>query len=482
MRAMHAINARQFSDEEQGFVQQQEGRPVSNLSQMTVAEITQQFASGNLSAVELVGSYLGNIERSDTFNHAYIDVYSREARMAAEAADLARRSGHSLGAFHGLPFALKDIVDVKGKITTGGSMAWRNRVSGATASFVQRLVANGLIILGKTHTVEFAFGAWGTNQHLGAPRNPWDRKQHRTPGGSSSGSAVAVATRMAPWAIGSDTGGSIRIPSSFCGLTGLKTTVGVVATDNVIPLSTTLDTIGPIARSAEDAALIFDLLRSPSQRQRSRRLLRQGSLKGLRFGMISDVERAVVTEGVLRAYDQSLRDLEALGAEISTVPDLPDLSIFTEMASAMLAMEGYSFKPDIIDDDSVPLDEQVRGRFRAGRKLFGGDYLALLRERERFRVMFDKALEGFDAYLTPTTTTTAILVSEVETTKFNPGHFTRPVNLMERCAVAVPNGMSEGLPTSLQIICAGYEDDLALDIARAFQKATQWHLAQPEGD
>ncbi|MBR1122531.1 amidase [Bradyrhizobium lablabi] len=448
---------------------------------MTVAEITKQFASGNLSAVELVDSYLANIERSDTFNHAYIDVYSREARMAAEAADLARRSGHSLGAFHGLPFGLKDIVDVKGKITTGGSMAWRERVSTATASFVQRLVGSGLIILGKTHTVEFAFGAWGTNQHLGAPRNPWDRKQHRTPGGSSSGSAVAVATRMAPWAVGSDTGGSIRIPSSFCGLTGLKTTVGVVATDNVIPLSTTLDTIGPIARSAEDAALIFDLLRSPSERQRSRRLLRQGSLKGLRFGMISDVERAVVTEGVLRAYDQSLRELEALGAEIAAVPDMPDLSVFTEMASAMLAMEGYSFKPDMIDDDSVPLDEQVRGRFRAGRKLFGGDYLALLRERERSRATFDKALEGFDAYLTPTTPTTAIPVSEVETTKFNPGHFTRPVNLMERCAVAVPNGMSEGLPTSLQIICAGHEDDLALDIARAFQTATQWHLAQPEG-
>jgi aspartyl-tRNA(Asn)/glutamyl-tRNA(Gln) amidotransferase subunit A len=475
------MNARGFPTRNtKALSNEEEERSVSNLSQMTVAEITKQFASGNLSAVELVDGYLANIERGNASSHAYIDVYSREARMAAEAADLARRSGHSLGAFHGLPFGLKDIVELKGKITTGGSMAWRNRVSGATAAFVQRLIANGLIILGKTHTVEFAFGAWGTNQHLGAPRNPWDRKQHRTPGGSSSGSAVAVATRMAPWAIGSDTGGSIRIPSSFCGLTGLKTTVGIVATENVIPLSTTLDTIGPIARSAEDAALIFDLLRSTDRPSRSRRLFRPDSLRGLRFGMIADVERAVVTEGVLRAYDQSMRELEALGAEIRPVPDMPNLSGFTDMASAMLAMEGYSFKPDMIDDDGMPLDEQVRGRFRAGRQLFGGDYLAMLRERERSRAAFDKALKGFDAYLTPTTPTTAILVSEVERTKFNPGHFTRPVNLMERCAVAVPNGMSEGLPTSLQIICAGYEDEFALDIARAFQNATQWHLAQPE--
>ncbi len=455
---------------------------MSNPSRLSVAEITRQFESGYLSPVDLVDSYLGNIERDDSFNHAYIDVYAREARMAAEAADLARRSGHSLGPFHGLPFALKDIVELKGKVTTGGSMAWRNRVSTVTAPFVQRLFASGLIVLGKTHTVEFAFGAWGTNEHLGTPRNPWDRKHHRTPGGSSSGSAVAVATRMAPWAIGSDTGGSIRIPSSFCGLTGLKTTVGAVATRNVIPLSTTLDTIGPIARSAEDAALIFDLLRGPNQCRHPRPALRSDHLKGLRFGMISDTERSVVSDGVLKAYDKSLLDLEALGAEISAVPNLPDLLVFTDMAAAMLAMEGYSFKPEMIGDDSLPLDEQVRARFRSGRRLFDGDYLSVLRERERSRVVFDQALEGFDAYLTPTTPTTAILVSEVQGTSYNPGHFTRPVNLMERCAVAVPNGMSEGLPTSLQIICAPNEDDLALRIACAFQKATQWHLAQPEGD
>jgi aspartyl-tRNA(Asn)/glutamyl-tRNA(Gln) amidotransferase subunit A len=457
------------------------GAFVSNLSQLTVAEITRQFESGHLSPVDLIDSYLSNIERGNSFNHAYIDVYFKEARMAAEAADLARRSGHSLGAFHGLPFALKDIVELKGKVTTGGSMAWRNRVSAVTAPFVQRLFASGLIVLGKTHTVEFAFGAWGTNEHLGTPRNPWDRKEHRVPGGSSSGSAVAVATRMAPWAIGSDTGGSVRIPASFCGLTGLKTTVGVVATQNVIPLSTTLDTIGPITRSAEDAALIFDLLRDPNQCRRSRPALGSDNLRGVRLGMISDTERLVVSDGVLRAYDRSLLDLEALGAEISAVPNLPNLSSFTDMAAAMLAMEGYSFKAEMIEDDSLPLDEQVRARFRSGRQLFAGDYLAMLRERERSRVVFDKALEGFDAYLTPTTPTTAILVSEVQSTSYNAGHFTRPVNLMERCAVVVPNGMSEGLPTSLQIVCASNEDDLALRIACAFQNATQWHLAQPEG-
>ena len=453
---------------------------MSNLHELTVAEIAKEFDAGRLSPVDLVESYVANIERNDAFHHAYIDVYAKDARIAAEAAHLAKRSGHSLGRLHGLPFALKDIVELQGKVTTGGSKAWRDRVSTVTAPVVERLIANGLIVLGKSHTVEFAFGAWGTNQHLGAPRNPWDRKQHRTPGGSSSGSAVAVAARMAPWAIGSDTGGSIRIPSSFCGLTGLKTTVGIVPTKNVIPLSTTLDTIGPICRSAEDAALIFELLRLPEQRGKSRRIRRLDNLRGLRFGMISDTERAVVSQPVLQTYDRSLRELEALGAEISDVPTLPNLASVTDMASAMMAMEGYSFKPELLDDDNAPLDEQVRSRFRAGRRLFGGNYLTMIREREKIRVAFDDALEGFDAYLTPTTPTTAILVSEVESTHFNAGHFTRPVNLMERCAVAVPNGLSDGLPTSLQIVCAGNEDDLALDIARVLQSNTSWHLARPE--
>src|SRR5262247_3463677 len=193
-------------------------------------------------------------------SHAFIAVYDADARLAAEAADKAIRSGHRIGPLHGVPIALKDLVDLQGRVTTGGSKVWAERVSPTTATLAQRLIAAGMIVLGKTHTVEFAMGSWGTNTHMGTPRNPWDPAVHRTPGGSSSGSGVAVAAGLAPIAIGTDTGGSVRLPAAWCGIVGLKVTVGRISTYGVLPLSSTLDTPGPLARSVEDAAILFNVL------------------------------------------------------------------------------------------------------------------------------------------------------------------------------------------------------------------------------
>ena len=189
------------------------------------------------------------IAAHDAKLHAFVDVYADDARLAAEAADKAIRAGHAVGPLHGVPIALKDLIDIEGRVTTGGSMAWRDRRSPATATLARRFFAQGMIVLGKTHTVEFAMGGWGTNQHLGTPWNPWDLEAHRTPGGSSSGSGVAVASGFAPWAIGTDTGGSVRLPASWCGLSGLKTTIGRVSTYGILPL-------GALARHAgADGAL-----------------------------------------------------------------------------------------------------------------------------------------------------------------------------------------------------------------------------------
>src|SRR5258705_1103440 len=186
-----------------------------------------------------------------------------DARLAAEGADRAIRSGHRMGPLHGVPIALKDLVDLEGRVTTGGSKVWANRVSPVTATLAERAIAAGMIVLGKTHTVEFAMGSWGTNTHMGTPRNPWDLAVHRTPGGSSSGSAVAVAAGLAPIAIGTDTGGSVRLPAGSCGIVCLKVTAGRISTYGVLPLSFTLDTPGPIARSVEDTALIYPRLSGP---------------------------------------------------------------------------------------------------------------------------------------------------------------------------------------------------------------------------
>src|SRR5437762_6190904 len=194
-----------------------------------------EIAARRLSPVEIVEALLSRIEAHNPKLHAFIDVYADDARLAAEAADKAIRSGHMVGPLHGVPIALKDLIDLEGRITTGGSMVWAERVSPVTATLAERLIAAGMIVLGKTHTVEFAMGSWGTNTHLGTPRNPWDLSAHRTPGGSSSGSGVAVAAGLAPVAIGTDTGGSVRIPAAWNGIVGLKVTAGRISTYGVLP-------------------------------------------------------------------------------------------------------------------------------------------------------------------------------------------------------------------------------------------------------
>src|SRR5699024_3678594 len=154
--------------------------------------------------------------------HAFTEVYAQDARQAAAAADMAIQSGHAVGPLHGMPIALKDLFEIKGRIVTDGCVEWRHRRATCTATLVKHLLAQGMIILGKTQMVEFALGGWGTNMHMGTPWNPWDPQTARAPGGSSSGSGVAVAARLSPWALGTDTGGSVRLPASFCGLTSLK--------------------------------------------------------------------------------------------------------------------------------------------------------------------------------------------------------------------------------------------------------------------
>src|SRR5260221_3619941 len=213
------------------------------------AELSRALAARRLSPIDVVDALLARIARVEPKLQAFVDVHGATARRAAEGAEKAIRSGHAVSPLHGVPVALKDLIDLDGQITTGGSASLRQRRSTTTATIAKRMIAKGMIVLGKTHTVEFAMGGWGTNQHRGTPWNPWDAAVARTPGGSSSGSGVAVAAGMAPWAIGTDTGGSGRLPASWCGLSRLKTTIGRVSTSGILPLAPTLDTPGPMVRS-----------------------------------------------------------------------------------------------------------------------------------------------------------------------------------------------------------------------------------------
>ena len=458
-----------------------------DLALLSVQQLSGQLQARRVSPVDVTEAFLSRIASQDPKLGSFVEVYAEDARLAARGAEAAIRSGHAVGPLHGIPVALKDLIEIEGKTVTGGSEVWRERKATRTATLAQRLIAQGMIVLGKTHTVEFAMGGWGTNSLRGTPWNPWDPKRKRTPGGSSSGSGVAVAAGLAPWAVGTDTGGSVRLPASWCGITGLKTTIGRVSTYGVLPLSPTLDTPGPMARSVEDAALLYAAMQGPDPLDPlTGRVpftdpmpqLRRG-VRGMRLARMPDAERQFASADVLAAYDASLVQLERLGAEIVPI-ELPFL--FADVAAynlQIMAAESYAILHELIDDEKTPIDPHVRPRIAAGRSLTARTYLEALRMREQMKLKFAAALDGIDALLTPTTMTTAVPLDEVDQTKA-PAHFTRFGNFLDLCAVALPNGMDAGgLPTSLQIACRAYDEATALRIGWAYQNATEWHLRRP---
>jgi len=454
---------------------------------LPVHQLSREIKARRLSPIELTEAYLERIQAREPKLQAFVEVYADEARLAARGADQAIRSGHAVGPLHGIPIALKDLIEIEGRIVTGGCEAWRERKAQRTATLAQRLISQGMVVLGKTHTVEFAMGGWGTNTLRGTPWNPWDPQRKRTPGGSSSGSGVAVAAGLAPWAVGTDTGGSVRLPASWCGITGLKTTIGRVSTYGVLPLSPTLDTPGPMARSVEDAALLYVAMQGPDPLDaRTERLpytdpmpqLKRG-VRGLRFARMPQTERQYASADVLAAYDQSLAELERMGAQIVSI-DLP--FAFADVAAfnlRIMAAESYAILRELIDDDSAPLDPDVRPRIAAGRSITAQAYIEALQVRETMKLQFAAALDGIDALLTPTTMTTALPLEEVDQSTA-PAHYTRFGNFLDLCAVALPNGFgSGGLPTSLQIVCRAYDEATALRVGWAYQNATDWHLRRP---
>ncbi|MDB5775596.1 MAG: amidase family protein [Herbaspirillum sp.] len=448
--------------------------------------LSQDIAARRFSPVDLIDALLARIATHDPKLHAFVDVYAPQARLEAQAADKAIRAGHALGPWHGIPIAIKDIIDIEGQITTGGSASRLGHRATTTATVVRRLISRGMIVLGKTQTVEFACGAWGTNQHMGTPWNPWDANTPHTPGGSSSGSGVAVAARLAPWALGTDTGGSIRMPASWCGITGLKTTIGRISTYGILPLSPTLDTPGPMARTVRDVALLYDLLQGPDLLDPVTRghlannpmpTLEHG-VQALRLARLPTAERVGVEPNVLEAYDRSLAVLAGLGAEIVDIALPFRLADFVSMSHIMQA-ESYALRRETITDRSLPLDEAVRSRLLAGAGVTTADYLAALRQRDEMKQMMDAALAGVHAFLTPSTATAAMPLSEVDQNT-TPTRFMRFANILEMCALSLPNGFNaEGMPTSLQIVCRGYQEALALRIGHAYQQATDWHDRRP---
>ncbi|HKJ00522.1 MAG TPA: amidase [bacterium] len=454
--------------------------PGSDLADLPIHELAPRIAAGEVSPRELVSACLARIEAADARLHAFVEVYREEALLAAEAAERAIRAGARLGALHGIPIGLKDLLEMEGRVTTFGSSTRAGQRSTVTAAAVERLRAAGMIALGKTHMVEFAMGGWGTNPSMGTPWNPWDANVHRVPGGSSSGSAVAVAAGLVPAAIGSDTGGSVRIPSSFCGLVGLKVTAGRIPNHGVLALSETLDTLGPMTRSVEDAALIFHALNGPDPRdaatQDAARLdpipaLRRG-VRGLRLAMmpVSDLEG--LQPEVATLYRRAVETLAGLGAHVEEVPPPFDFAGMQRHAGVIIASEGYEALGAFVEDQSLALDPAVRKRLIAGKDFSAADYVAARKHMRAARAQIAEALDDFDALLTPTTPISAIPVAEVDEGALPHSRFTRAANYLGLCGLAVPAGLTPaGLPASLQIIGKPFAEAKVLRIGWAYEQA-----------
>lgn len=463
----------------------------ADLAFASVTELAGLLRRGDISARGLTEIYLDRIRRADHGLHAYIAVYDDAALALAEAADRRRAAGFPLPPLNGVPIAVKDLCDIEGLVTTAGSAAWAKRQSTTTATVVERLLAAGAVILGKTHMVEFAFGGWGTNPVLGTPKNPWDLATHRVPGGSSSGSGVAVAAGLAPAALGSDTGGSVRIPASLNGITGLKTTWGLISLHGAVPLSTTLDSIGPMTRTVEDAGLLTAVLagadpRDPGTLAAPRADYRAAlgeapDIRGLRIAVLPAEQFPIdVHPDVLRIWRETLDVLRGLGAVLVERRFPFAFDELMRRNGRLIAAEAYAIHQDYVADEKLPIGKWVRQRVLGGRDVTGAEYIAAREDQRRSAAAFVEWLGNDAALFTPTLPMPAVPISEVDENQTPLAAFTRAGNYLGACALSLPAGLSkQGLPIGMQLMAKPFHEHLLLRLGRAFQNATDWHRKRP---
>jgi len=449
----------------------------------TLTELAARLERREMTALELAEFYLQRIGRANPKLNAFVTVEPDLARDLACASDARRAAGFALGPLDGVPIALKDLLEIEGRITTVGSALWRDRRSKETAVAVQRLAAEGMVILGKTQMVEFAFGGWGPNPKLGTPWNPWDLNAHRTPGGSSSGSGVAVAAGLAPAAIGSDTGGSVRIPASLNGITGLKTTGGLISLRGAFPLSSTLDSIGPMTRDVDDALLLTAAMAEPARRGALEASTpRRNDLAGVRVVLVpADQAPIAVDANAQKALDDARRVLASLGATFVEQRFPFDFADLMRRNGQLIAAEAYTVHRAYVEDPALPIGPWVRSRLLGGKGITAADYIDALAHRRAACAIWREWMRDADAVLTPTLPMPSCRLEEVDETATPLAAFTRAANYLDACALSLPAGFSPGgLPVAIQLLGKPFDETLLLDIGRVFQRATDWHRRMPD--
>lgn len=444
----------------------------------TVAELGRLLAEGHVTSEAITGRALERIAAHDGALHAFVGVFAEQALQAAIASDQRRRRGEARGFLDGVPYAAKDLFHVRGWPTRAGSRALGAEPQAGTANAVTRLAEAGMVLVGKVQTVEFAFGSWGTNQITGTPLNPRDPGLPRAPGGSSSGSGVAVAAGLVPAALGTDTGGSIRNPAAMCGTVGLKTTVGRIGRGGLLTLASSFDSVGPLTRSVEDATLLFAAMagRDPLDPATfgvapvALSSALEQDLAGLRLRIPSAADLVGVEPLVLERFQAALADLAALGADIREAPMPRAPEAYMMLTGELMSAESWYHLGRYAEPDDSQVHPDVRARILRGREIDGARYQDLLEQRRATQIEFAHYLEDADALLTPTAPILPPPLIEIDETKTPLGTFTRFVNLMDMAALSVPAGLvGAGLPTALQIVVPRFEEALALRIGRALE-------------
>lgn len=405
------------------------------------------------SATERVRVCLDRIAERNGRLHAVSAILADEARARAAALDTAAAEGLPRKPLQGLPVLVKELVDIRGLPTAFGSLAYGTAPAKATAPALQRLEEAGAILLGTTHMVEFAFGSWGTNHAKGTPWNPADAGIHRVPGGSSSGSAVAVAAGLVPVAIGSDTGGSIRIPASLCCVVGFKPTYGLIPTAGVAPLGPTFDTLGPITRSVAEARVVTEAMAGVDLSHPS------VAMEGLRVAVVSDAALAPMSDDVAAAYGAAVARLRAAGAQVEGITLPLSFVEFQRLNGDIVAYEAWPHLGTLAEDPATPLDPFVRSRVLAGRGLDPALYEERLNQLHAARSRFAAAFAGFDCLVLPGTPLCAPALADVDESQIPMSRYTRVANCLDLCAISLPVTRAAGaLPVGLQLCAAAGAD------------------------
>ena len=481
--------------------------------QQTARAIRDDIAQGRVSAVEVCRAFLERTQALNPALNAFNHVAAERALERAQAIDTQRAAGEALGPLGGVPIALKDNLSVRGMRTTASSKILDNYVPPYDATVVRRLESAGAVILGKTNCDEFAMGSSNENSAYGPVRNPW--AADRTPGGSSGGSAAAVAARCVPVALGSDTGGSVRQPGAFCGVVGLKPTYGRVSRYGLLAFASSLDQIGPLSHTAADAALVLSVIAGADPCDATTAgepvpdfsAALTGNVKGVRIG----VPRAFMAEGVdpavLRAFDEALATLTGAGATLVDV-ELPHAKfaipvyylVATAEASSNLARyDGVKYGHRSSADKDQTLREmysrsrdegfgpEVKRRIMLGTYVLSAGYydafyLKALQVRTLLRRDYERAFEQVDVVAMPTTPTPAFRLGEKTDDPLQmylADIFTVSAPLAGLPAISVPCGFSEGLPIGLQLTGRFFDESMLFRIADAYERVTEWHTKRP---